>query len=205
MAREYGEHAIIWRLEFQERGAPHWHLLIPGTIAIQAGWCRSAWGEIAHQESEYQGKYSVNVALMDSVEKALVYVAKYTAKKDDRPRSTKTGRIWGVRRPDLLPITLLTAKVPRHVGAAIKEALVDMVGREKLNKWVLQSNAGMWTMANPSNTLPLLMTAARGALDWQSLAPSYPGEPVLDNPVILAAIAANESGWQEDETVNDRC
>ena len=97
----------IWRLEFQQRGAPHYHMLISGVNADYAEMVKfvtTAWAEIAHQESEHKGKYATNVRSIVSRRHAMHYASKYMGKEsvcraEDETGEIiemKTGRFWAV-------------------------------------------------------------------------------------------------------------
>lgn len=98
----------LWRLEFQKRGAPHYHLIITDNHAeydeLKAV-ITQGWAEIAHENSEYQGKYATNIRPVNLVSRrhAMHYCAKYMAKVDSEHIDTatgeitqrETGRCWG--------------------------------------------------------------------------------------------------------------
>src|SRR5205823_1017705 len=46
LKRGWPDAAAIWRLEFQRRGAPHFHLLVFGLEFLPATWVAAAWYEI---------------------------------------------------------------------------------------------------------------------------------------------------------------
>jgi len=90
--------SLVWWLEFQQRGAPHFHFL--ATRYIDYRWVAGAWAEITNG----------NVRTCSSVEKlkhpesAGAYAAKYAAKREQKtapPGFTDIGRWWGRsgRRP----------------------------------------------------------------------------------------------------------
>jgi len=94
----------IWKLEFQKRGAPHYHLLIWGVSVedlqkyIPSIWNKIAgYGSIEHLawhngELGHGNKHCVQE--INSWNGVTSYAAKYFSKVDETLRS---GRIWGVR------------------------------------------------------------------------------------------------------------
>lgn len=106
MKRSFSEMGGLWKLEFQTRGAPHFHLLVSGVDAVQSEmveWVTKNWAEIAHSTSEYKGKYATNVRRVYSLRHAMHYCAKYMTKdvplyvnpdSDGVLEPIPTGRIW---------------------------------------------------------------------------------------------------------------
>lgn len=95
----YPEARGIWRLEYQKRGAPHFHLLVAGMPDLLQGIIKDVtawWAELAHKESEYHGIYATKCERIENRKKAGYYVSKYVAKvesglMDEMP----AGRMWG--------------------------------------------------------------------------------------------------------------
>lgn len=106
MKRAFPEMGGLWKLEFQTRGAPHFHLIVSGVDAVQSemiAWVTKNWGEIAHSTSEYKGEYATNVRRVFSLRHAMHYCAKYMTKdvplyvnpdSDGVLEPIPTGRIW---------------------------------------------------------------------------------------------------------------
>jgi len=79
LKRAYGRVGAIWRLEFQERGAPHFHLLLfglpfPKPTTLQAMWC---------EVTDTTATNSLDVEVLRSLNGVMYYVSKYMAKPDD--------------------------------------------------------------------------------------------------------------------------
>lgn len=116
--------AIIWRLEYQKRGAPHVHCIIYNAPFIDKKWIQEAWGEIIGQERPFTRIESIR-----SYKHLMAYASKYAAKVDDRGFISSTyltegvgvneyggetaGRVWGVFNRVCLPFAEeRTAVVP---------------------------------------------------------------------------------------------
>lgn len=101
--RAFPGSGVIWKLEFQSRGAAHFHLLVYGVAHdLLAAWVPIAWYKIAGGSDErhllfHQGKLKNQhcVTLVRSWRGVKSYASKYMAKMDDT--TDKTGRFWGVR------------------------------------------------------------------------------------------------------------
>lgn len=107
MKRAFHKVGGLWKLEFQTRGAPHFHLLICGDLPTHGEmmtWITNAWGDIAHSTSEYHGEFSTNVRRVWSRRHAMHYCAKYMTKdvpvwvnpdsETGELEPIPTGRIW---------------------------------------------------------------------------------------------------------------
>ena len=94
--------AWIWRLEFQERGAPHYHLILfwhknssKLSESTLRKWISEAWLKHKSCRCEDCQRYSVKLNEMDTFKKGFNYVCKYSAKIDLNSKPVSSGRIWG--------------------------------------------------------------------------------------------------------------
>jgi len=187
LERAYGPHPLIWRLEFQKRAAPHWHLIVIGDRPVTRAWVIGAWAPIAHKNSEFRGEYGVDVQPLDSIEKVGVYVAKYVAKNMTGTIPRSCGRVWGVRHAANLPITLLQTDLDYTSGDQLKAAMIDTMDPEKVHPWLRKSRGGAWTMLPMAEALQLVHKSAAGWEAWEvvdrdAILPGLhqPTEPFLD-------------------------
>lgn len=93
---------FIWRIELQERGAPHYHLIIfPGlpilippnkhyNIVIS-----QIWHSIADPNSEAHSEYGCKVVNIRNYTQACSYLSKYIAKVENLNDDIIEGRHWG--------------------------------------------------------------------------------------------------------------
>ena len=98
--------ALVWRLEFQERGAPHFHLLVWGwpadeNIWLLRTWIGRNWYEVVGSGDDRHLHAGTQVDLVRSYRGVLSYASKYMGKAD-RARSG-VGRWWGVAGRDRMP------------------------------------------------------------------------------------------------------
>jgi len=103
----------VWRMEFQERGSIHFHLLIFNLPYWDWKEILKAWKRITHQNVA-----RVDVRLVKSRRGVMSYVAKYIAKVERRIRKTflvfvpylhkmrkwRKGRFWGYHNKKALPL-----------------------------------------------------------------------------------------------------
>lgn len=119
--------AVIWRMELQERGAPHYHLLLTNPAWIDKTKLARFWHEvIGDQFADYSSGFAkapftqIRYVPPHSKSKVLAYVSKYVAKKpqtiedaqsldlagggfNNVPYLTTFGRVWGVYGRKNLP------------------------------------------------------------------------------------------------------
>jgi hypothetical protein len=125
ISRRYPSLSVVWRLEFQKRGAPHLHCVLFNAPWVDRAWLVAAWGELVSQENPV-----VDIRRVKSSRQLISYVSKYVAKLGDGSLldiGTKNagafgrwdgmgegvGRIWGVWNAKGLPFARLdTTLVP---------------------------------------------------------------------------------------------
>lgn len=106
--------SIIWRLEYQKRGAPHVHCIVYNAPFIDKKWIQESWGEIVGQSRPF-----TRIESIKSYKHLMSYASKYAAKVDGRGFNTVTyltanpqekaevvlsaGRVWGVYNRVCLP------------------------------------------------------------------------------------------------------
>lgn len=126
--RAWGHMAIAWRLEAQRRGAPHFHLMVftqGGVVAFEQyrRWVAQAWHELAGDADRWHIVHGVKVEQMQSWNGCSYYLAKYMAKPDPSAGGDawhEPGRLWGIRRRDLLPVELERVNVSKPEAHQIR-------------------------------------------------------------------------------------
>lgn len=109
LRRSFPGISCIWKMEPQERGFPHFHLLIYGVQYIRAGWISQLWHEVTAETSEKHQKSGVDVEWVRDDGKLQAYLAEYFAETyQEWPEAggeawRETGRWWGVRDRKNLP------------------------------------------------------------------------------------------------------
>ena len=114
LRRAHPESAAIWRLEFQERGAPHFHLVSPNLPYQNKRSIQQVWGDIIDYPEPF-----TRIDAFPEVE-MVRYISKYCSKRkkekeDDSVRicntiktsnqykSAWTGRCWGTHNEPSMP------------------------------------------------------------------------------------------------------
>ena len=134
LRRHYAEQDLavggVWRMEFQERGTVHFHLMLFETRFLNAEKVSEWWHEITDETSEQHRKSGVDIELVEDVEQAAAYCSKYLAKADAEESGwEEPGRFWGVFNRLALPV----APWSRNVRITDEEAAFLIA--ELLDEW----------------------------------------------------------------------
>jgi len=136
LRRTYPNASIVWKMEPQQRGVPHFHLLIYGVKFHPADDLSRSWHECTDEESKAHKKAGVDVerGVHNDDGKLQSYLAKYMNKEVDAPKTWGSpGRFWGIRGRENLPLgsweqasTLTRAEAEALIYAQLDEWGVDL-------------------------------------------------------------------------------
>ena len=87
---------FYWKLEYQKRGAPHFHLLVFGVGTETVEWWHDQWAEVVKSNDYHHWSYGTDVKRLHSWKEAGAYCAKYAAKVDESTAGPDSGRFWGI-------------------------------------------------------------------------------------------------------------
>lgn len=124
----YPQASAMWRLEFQKRGAPHYHLIFFDLPFWEFKALRKTWMDCTHEDNS-----GVRVNLLTSARQAMFYVSKYVAKIPELNCSTLfinapyqqnveekwRGRMWGILNKECLPMA------ERITGVIVDEEIAN--------------------------------------------------------------------------------
>lgn len=105
--------AVMWKLEPQKRGAPHFHLLVWGFAKVDLttgwlnllSWVSNAWYEVVGSADKKHLAAGTKVEKIRSRNGCMFYTSKYLAKIEDGIwEGLDIGRIWGVYFRQNLPM-----------------------------------------------------------------------------------------------------
>jgi hypothetical protein len=108
--RQYPGASFVWKLEFQKRGAAHYHLVVfgigegQGAIDDWKKWADRAWYEVVGSGDEKHLRAGVTSEWVRSRGGALGYLVKYLGKDDQTRPGDFTGRYWGLCNKCALPL-----------------------------------------------------------------------------------------------------
>ena len=94
----------IWKLEFQDRGSPHYHVIVFRRY-IPHGWVAATWNRIAEDGDPVHLKAGTEVRAVQKRDSCYAYIGKYMAKLESGGESKNWGRYWGVFNRANLPIS----------------------------------------------------------------------------------------------------
>lgn len=105
LRRRFPDCCGIWRLEFQARGAPHYHLLVWPSAEVDfrdsayeedSDWLRLTWGRVSQNQTCSGLKHGSDLALVRAPKEADFYLGLYLQKSGGQVLPVNfTGRHWG--------------------------------------------------------------------------------------------------------------
>lgn len=109
LVRRYPGCGLVWRIEPQKRGAPHYHLLVwnAGNVLHLRKWVADAWFSVVNSGDVRHAKAGTRTEAIRSSRGVMSYAAKYLGKLPDTPSledwQDGIGRWWGVRQAENIP------------------------------------------------------------------------------------------------------
>lgn len=94
--RKYPAGFFFWKLEFQKRGAPHYHLMVFRVKNVDMDWLSQAWYEIVGSGDERHLRAGTRVERSHGWQAILGYTAKYMGKPLENQKES-IGRVWGLK------------------------------------------------------------------------------------------------------------
>ena len=126
----------IWRLEFQKRGTPHFHLLLFTNeltdIKVLRGKLKTYWSNaIGKQNTSF---HSCKVEKVKDVKKSGFYLAIYQAKNEQDRTDIPTGKTYGIINRKLLPIA-------RYQGGEFSDILFNTWCKRLYRRYIRANGA----------------------------------------------------------------
>ena len=110
LRHRFPEAAALWKMEPQERGYPHFHLLLYGVEWIDPQWLSELWHDVTAETTEEHRKSGVDVEWIRGGQdgKLQAYLATYFGKGEQWPEVAgeeweTPGRFWGILERKNLP------------------------------------------------------------------------------------------------------
>jgi len=107
LARKHPEASAIWRLEFQKRGAPHFHLLLFNVKWLDKKWVSKCWYQIVGSLDKRHENAGTRIERVRTWRGVMWYASKYMAKRTDGGAERAVGRLWGIHNKAALPIAVV--------------------------------------------------------------------------------------------------
>lgn len=97
LKRRCPQASVTWKLEPQDRGAPHYHLIITGVPFLAKAWLSRSWYQVVGSKDLRHLAAGTQVQRVKRYRGVLSYAAKYTAKAQQLPADWQdgVGRWWG--------------------------------------------------------------------------------------------------------------
>jgi len=167
--RRYPEIRLIWRLELQRRGAPHYHVILwlpRGDRRLREPpaqrFIRTAWHDIADASSRAHERHGVAITALESRTHGYKYLAKYVAKEITAAERDFPGRRWGMTsnvptRPRY--VLRITEDERRSLLDVLNKWLAKRTGRPEWADWYTGYPATQHILADQPDIRDLLMAA----------------------------------------------
>lgn len=179
LAYRFPRYGAIWKLEFQKRGAAHYHLMIWGIsiehaqLLIPRLWCRVVGSQDENHLAWHRGELGEGnencVQAIRSWGGVVSYASKYLSKMPETQEETGeliTGRIWGVR--GAVPFSkLYDMRLDTHAALEFRKMMFERLGLKEA-----EHGLGFWSFGfHPDLIL---------WLDWMYGGPNPPPADPLD-------------------------
>lgn len=170
--RRYPRLAAIWKLEFQSRGAPHFHLLIYGQQFIPHAWIALQWYETVASGDAQHLLAGTQVRKVHSYRHAAYYASKYIAKvQQSGEGGLYVGRYWGVLGRRSIPCHLAERRLDKGSFVRLARVLRGLV-RSRRKQGQHPGQPARWTICNGERAGPLMEWATGGLVHHPSFAPA---------------------------------
>lgn len=135
LKRQYPGVSFVWRLEYQRRGAPHFHLLLFGVPFIPHDWLARAWYAVVDSGDPKHLLAGVEVRRVKRFRSVIGYASKYLAKVKDEDSGRTDGRVWGIVGRENLPIEIVCVEVAARVWYDLRRTLRKRVEKRTGKPW----------------------------------------------------------------------
>lgn len=158
----------VWKLEYQLRGAPHYHLMVMGVPFIAKGWLSRAWYQIVGSNDERHLRAGTQVQRVRGARKAYSYASKYVAKVSTSAPDDHSGRFWGLFGRRNSAICRHTWPLERSGHARLARFIRNLASSRSRQHSKRRYNAS-WIFADGRRGIEAIKWAA--GLPWNSLPP----------------------------------
>jgi len=122
--RKFGALPVLWRMEHQDDGAIHYHLMVFQQPYISWWWIAHTWDALIGNQVSPLDSASTQVRRMRSWRQASYYLSKYIAKQTYLGEMDIChGRHWGCRHWSLLPVHRVWLGLTESAGYALRRWL----------------------------------------------------------------------------------
>ena len=119
--RKWGKASVIWRMEHQDDGSIHYHMVVWVTRFIPWWWVASCWDTLIGNQVTPRESASTQIRALRSWRQTSYYISKYIAKDtDESSMDIFHGRHWGCRYWRLLPVHKVIVALTEAEGYALR-------------------------------------------------------------------------------------
>lgn len=166
LTRKHGGLSAVWKMEPQERGVPHFHLIVYGTNFLPAQYLSRIWHECTAERSTQHRLSGVDVERVKQGQdgKLMAYLSKYMGKEiegwpeEGGPAWEHPGRFWGLLNRGALPVAQWAdwcVHLHGHEAGALIAMLLDEWGVD-LPEGVVPPRLTVNTRGDPESVLDAL-------------------------------------------------
>lgn len=161
LSRHYPAAAVVWVIEFQRRGAPHFHLIVFGVHRIDHKWLSRAWYEVVGSGDERHLRAGTRVERARKWNAVQAYISKYVSKNrsKDLPVPDGIGRWWGVLNRERLNslVEWVEVAVPAYRFFAIRRVLRRFLRSQGVSLMSRSTVSGVTAFMSASSARRLLL------------------------------------------------
>jgi hypothetical protein len=123
LVRRFPDVAFVWKLEYQKREAPHFHLILFGVPYVAPGALAVDWYECVGSGDTRHLSAGTSIEACREWGQVTAYAAKYLAKIDGEWPDRPAGRYWGVYGRARIPVSLLVQALDGKTFAAVRRSM----------------------------------------------------------------------------------
>ena len=132
----YPKMGFLWKLEFQKRGTPHFHLLLfdPTTPSIKElrSLVKEHWYKIVGMRSKEFRHHGTDTQVVKNIKQSGFYLAMYQLKDANEPMDILKGRTWGVKGSKNMPFTEFgNLELDEHSYTKFKRVIRKWMDKQK--------------------------------------------------------------------------
>ena len=122
--RRFGLHGLMWRMEQQEDGTLHFHLLYWYQPFLSWRWVCNGWDNIIGNYVLPEKSASTQIQGIRNHRQAAYYVSKYIAKATSEAEGdTGHGRHWGTRNWKMMPVKVRVVALSLAMGYQVRRLI----------------------------------------------------------------------------------
>jgi hypothetical protein len=122
--RRFGLHGLMWRMEQQEDGTLHFHLLYWYQPFLSWRWVCNGWDNLIGDYVLPEKSASTHISGVRHWRQAAYYVSKYIAKATSEAEGdTGHGRHWGTRNWKLMPVKVRVVALSLNEGYRVRRLI----------------------------------------------------------------------------------